>query len=295
MKKYVLFGFLVFVLSFGVFYLKGPMENLLKLTGMASGTNEGSYNLGIGESIIINGNNIELEDVDSQGKVKFYINSLRYIIDGSGKFAGFEISVLDYTYDDSRVKRKATLSISTYKPTDALMVGERVVTNGKTIILENVVSTGKVRVEIGGTLYEISESGTYEGLEITVDDFYYTDVLENRWAKLSFGCKSHGEILEYTPGDDMSIQCCQGLTHSLQKDLFDENCTNLFEKHAYGGYAGICLACGDGICDSKHESKCNCPEDCGIDIITTTTILKPGDSYNIFQRILIWFFELFKR
>ena len=90
-------------------------------------------------------------------------------------------------YDDSGVKRKATLDISPYKPTDALMVGERIVTSGKSIVLENVASTGKVRVEISGTIYEISGTGIYEGLEITIDDFYYTDVLENRWVKLSFG------------------------------------------------------------------------------------------------------------
>jgi len=77
-----------------------------------------------------------------------------------------------------------------------------------------------------------------------------------------FKCKEHGEIPIFFPGDDMSIQCCKGLKHRLQKEYFDENCTNLFEKYGGGGYAGICLACGDGICDEKFESKCNCPEDC---------------------------------
>jgi len=77
-----------------------------------------------------------------------------------------------------------------------------------------------------------------------------------------FKCKEHGEIPIFFLGDDMSIQCCKGLKHRLQKEYFDENCTNLFEKYGGGGYAGICLACGDGICDEKFESKCNCPEDC---------------------------------
>ena len=77
-----------------------------------------------------------------------------------------------------------------------------------------------------------------------------------------FKCKEHGEIPIFFPGNDMSIQCCKGLKHRLQKEYFDENCTNLFEKYGGGGYAGICLACGDGICDEKFESKCNCPEDC---------------------------------
>jgi len=77
-------------------------------------------------------------------------------------------------------------------------------------------------------------------------------------------CKKHGEIPDYTaPGDDMSVQCCNDLKHKIQKKYFDENCVNLYEKHGYGGYAGICINCGDGICDVEFESKCNCPEDCG--------------------------------
>ena len=79
----------------------------------------------------------------------------------------------------------------------------------------------------------------------------------------NFKCKVPGEIPNYTaPGDDMSTQCCKGLKHRIQKNQFDENCVNLFEKYGGGGYVGICLACGDGVCDSKYESKCNCPEDC---------------------------------
>lgn len=74
-----------------------------------------------------------------------------------------------------------------------------------------------------------------------------------------FKCKAHGEIPRYTaPGDDMSIQCCEGLKHRTQKEYFDEDCKTEF----VGGYIGICLACGDGICDSTYESECNCPEDC---------------------------------
>jgi len=75
----------------------------------------------------------------------------------------------------------------------------------------------------------------------------------------NFKCKAHGEIPRYTaPGDDMSIQCCPGLKHRTQKEYFTENCQEPF----IGGYTGICLSCGDGICDTKFEGKCNCPEDC---------------------------------
>lgn len=29
-----------------------------------------------------------------------------------------------------------------------------------------------------------------------------------------------------------------------------------------GGYAYMCIACGDGVCDPKYENATNCPEDC---------------------------------
>ncbi len=74
-----------------------------------------------------------------------------------------------------------------------------------------------------------------------------------------FKCKGAGEIPNYThPADDMSIQCCKGLKHRAQKEYFNWLC----QEQPVGGYYGICLSCGDGICDKKLESRCNCPEDC---------------------------------
>ncbi len=90
-------------------------------------------------------------------------------------------------------------------------------------------------------------------------------------------CKKHGEIPDYTvPGDDMSVQCCSGLKHEIQKKYFDENCVNLYEKYGYGGYAGICINCGDDICDAEFENKCNCPEDCGDNILVSCCDLECG-------------------
>ncbi len=47
--------------------------------------------------------------------------------------------------------------------------------------------------------------------------------------------------------------CCAGLKHVENR---------LACGRAYGGYAGLCVACGDGKCDSAYESSCNCPNDC---------------------------------
>ncbi|MBU1103919.1 MAG: hypothetical protein KJ600_05165 [Nanoarchaeota archaeon] len=79
-------------------------------------------------------------------------------------------------------------------------------------------------------------------------------------------CKKHGEVPKFTGLEDsMAVQCCEGLIHRTQKGQYDEDCVNLFEKYGGGGYVGICLACGDGVCDSEFESVCNCEEDCGGD------------------------------
>lgn len=82
-------------------------------------------------------------------------------------------------------------------------------------------------------------------------------------------CKGHGEkpvwddfndipkdIEKYS--DLMDAQCCDGLVVKVQKEFFEPDCREL----PYGGYAGICLTCGDGYCDKKVENRCNCQEDC---------------------------------
>ncbi|HUW22282.1 MAG TPA: hypothetical protein VMW41_06490 [Candidatus Bathyarchaeia archaeon] len=72
-------------------------------------------------------------------------------------------------------------------------------------------------------------------------------------------CKEHGEVPTTTDsGDNLDIQCCQGLKHVTQKDFFDKNC----QLKPTDDYIGICLACGNGTCDTQFESHCNCPEDC---------------------------------
>jgi hypothetical protein len=81
-------------------------------------------------------------------------------------------------------------------------------------------------------------------------------------------CAGHGEIPWPTAEGYLTYsRCCEGSIVRYQKECFDEDCVNLYEVHGGGGYAGICLSCGDGVCDETVESKCNCPEDCGyIDI-----------------------------
>ncbi|MEZ4815598.1 MAG: hypothetical protein R3A80_10395 [Bdellovibrionota bacterium] len=34
------------------------------------------------------------------------------------------------------------------------------------------------------------------------------------------------------------------------------------ERTGLVGFAGICAPCGNNICDTQWEDKCNCPEDC---------------------------------
>jgi hypothetical protein len=48
-------------------------------------------------------------------------------------------------------------------------------------------------------------------------------------------------------------ECCGGLRYAENKDVCGR---------AYGGHAGVCIACGDKKCDQQFENQCNCPEDC---------------------------------
>ena len=72
-------------------------------------------------------------------------------------------------------------------------------------------------------------------------------------------CKKLGEISQdLDQGISNSSSCCAGLKQILRSSAFDANCVG-----AWGGSNPyLCLACGDGVCDSKYESKCNCPADC---------------------------------
>jgi|GEM_PF-2298515 len=68
--------------------------------------------------------------------------------------------------------------------------------------------------------------------------------------------------------------CCAGLvaktpiTAAIEQIISSDASTvspilNPNNKCIYTVGAGtVCIACGDGKCDSKYENKCNCPEDC---------------------------------
>jgi hypothetical protein len=50
--------------------------------------------------------------------------------------------------------------------------------------------------------------------------------------------------------------CCEGLKPLYGGDYLEE-CV-AFEDTGLS----ICTPCGNGICDTEYENKCNCPEDC---------------------------------
>jgi hypothetical protein len=94
--------------------------------------------------------------------------------------------------------------------------------------------------------------------------FFVATPLIGKNIEINFGdlkCKGHGEKpTTIYPAIDNSVQCCEGLKSRIQKDLYDEACTILSQGGS--AYLGLCLSCGDSVCDSEYESKCNCPEDC---------------------------------
>jgi hypothetical protein len=82
--------------------------------------------------------------------------------------------------------------------TYSMNVGDSVEVEGKTITLENVGSTGSLRISIDGTLYTVSNTETVGGIEVTVDDYFYADALAERGATLIMG-KQASET--YNDGD----------------------------------------------------------------------------------------------
>ncbi len=72
-------------------------------------------------------------------------------------------------------------------------------------------------------------------------------------------CRTHGERPDLSHEDsDVARQCCSGLTLVDHMMTFDQDCTYL----PVVNLLGICINCGDNVCDAQFESKCNCPQDC---------------------------------
>jgi len=82
--------------------------------------------------------------------------------------------------------------------TYSMNVGDSVEVEGKTVTLENVGSTRSVRLNIDGTLYTVSGTETHDGIEVTIDDYFYADALAERGATLIMGKQASAS---YTDGD----------------------------------------------------------------------------------------------
>jgi hypothetical protein len=82
--------------------------------------------------------------------------------------------------------------------TYSMNVGDSVTVEGMTVTLENVGSTGSLRLNIDGTLHTVSGTETVSGIEVTVDDYFYADALAERGATLVMG-KQASET--YNDGD----------------------------------------------------------------------------------------------
>ena len=97
---------------------------------------------------------------------------------------------------------------------------------------------------------------SHEGLNDFKSGFRVLESWSARKRSLSApsACKKLGEApVPNGPGYNTIPQCCAGLVERTEASACGQ---------PIGGYAGVCLACGDGTCDKRFENKCNCPEDC---------------------------------
>lgn len=80
----------------------------------------------------------------------------------------------------------------------SMSIGDSVTVEGKAVTLKNVGSGGSVMLDIDGTTYTVSGTQTKGGIEITIDDYFYSDTLSERAATLVMGKDA---IESYQDGD----------------------------------------------------------------------------------------------
>lgn len=88
--------------------------------------------------------------------------------------------------------------------------------------------------------------------------------------------------------------CCGDLVEIIEKRGFQSDCRKAPCMDG-SGYHKICSNCGDGICDSRYESKCNCPTDClNSDLGEKNQMnINSKKRINIFFRFLEWLKKFF--
>ena len=112
---------------------------------------------------------------------------------------------------------------------------------------------------------EIGVTGTTSTINTT--DIGTSTTVEVSSKKVEVTCSLLGQPTKDStePGPPMADlnSCCAGLTPTYPLQDFDKSCVNTYlERGPSGPTNYLCLACGDGICDSKYENKCNCSGDC---------------------------------
>ena len=99
--------------------------------------------------------------------------------------------------------------------------------------------------------------------------FTFPSLAGNGVATNYFSCAKAGEKtvsnFDMTTGkinpNIKEVKCCPGLKSISEKQI---------DGHIKGGACaiivgvnyGICSPCGNGVCNTEYEDKCNCPTDC---------------------------------
>lgn len=96
-------------------------------------------------------------------------------------------------------------------------------------------------------------------------------------------CAKVGEQYSNIYKDEYPTTCCAGLQEWERgmdtRKVIDGVCVTT--EMISGNPIGVCLACGDGKCDQKIETVCNCPEDCKNpnESAKTTSCAQAGENY----------------
>lgn len=129
---------------------------------------------------------------------------------------------------------------------------------------------------------------SYDGYErkIMVEEVGQSQNIPASSNNSTSSCVGQGQL--FMPICDMpnwtAPQCCSGLNaipaFQMYKNLTD--CQPIYPMAGGCTYA-VCAKCGDGVCNSSYENKCNCPNDCGLLVSITSPNI--GDKFNVSDQI----------
>lgn len=123
------------------------------------------------------------------------------------------------------------------------------------IIFSILVATGTIIVSYFGGLGKIPGKKTNQPI-------VQPTITESSCVKAGERSVSNFDMTTGKINPDIKIKnCCLGLKNIAEKQPTINKDTDICSQ-SIGVPYNLCSPCGNNVCDSQYEDKCNCPEDC---------------------------------